>query len=54
METDFIPDTKTTPEEKNLKLSQHLTGPWHSKSIVKIERIENPSPRHSGWLVTFK
>ena len=53
MRTDFIPDDKTTPAEKNFILSQHFTGPWFNFNIVKIERINNPPPAHSGWQVTF-
>ncbi len=53
MKTDFIPDDKKTPGEKNLILSQHLTGPWFNLDIVKIERINKPPSAHSGWQITF-
>ena len=53
MSPTFLPDDKTTPQDKNLILSQHLTGPWSNFNIVKIERIENSPQTDSGWEVTF-
>ena len=50
----FLPDNKTTPDDKNLILSQHLTGSWFNLNIVEIKRIESSPQTDSGWEVTFK
>lgn len=48
---DFMPDEATTPEKKNLMLSQHLTNGWSNFNINMIERIE--SGDETGWEITF-
>ena len=53
MNTDIIFDTATTPEDKNLILSQYLNGPWRNLNIIRIDRIKTPTPIRTGWQVTF-
>lgn len=54
MSTLFLPDDKKTPEDKNLKLSQYLTGPWHNLDIDKINRIEESADTDQGWEAILK
>lgn len=50
----FLPDDETTPQDKNLLLSQHLTGSWSNLDIDKIERIKESPDTESGWEATLK
>jgi len=45
------PSPLATPQEKNDRLADLLTGPWNDLGIVSIRRLEIGKP---GWEATYR